>query len=68
MCLIPLICNLIESTAYMYFLFGVMLDMQTTQRLDNKRSVIEPYGSSYSIVRKDEQFGCIYAKQCVLDN
>ena len=55
----------VESSVYcMQLLFGVMLDMSTTHRLNKIGPSIEPCGTPYLAVRSDEQFESICTKCC----
>ena len=46
----------------MQFLFGVMLEMSATHRLNKIGPSIEPCGTPYLAVRRDEQFESINVK------
>ena len=53
----------VKSSAYcMQLLFGVMLDMPATHRLNKIGPSIEPCGTPYLAVRRDEQFESICTK------
>ena len=55
----------VESSVYcMQLLFVVMLDMSTTHRLNKTGPSIEPCGTPYLAVRRDEQFESICTKCC----
>ena len=56
----------VESSAYcMQLLFGVMLDISATRRLNKIGPSIEPCGTPYLAVRRDEQFDSIRTKCCL---
>ena len=49
----------------MQLLFGVMLDMSATHRLNKIGPSIEPYGTPCLAVRRDEQIESINLKCCL---
>ena len=49
----------------MQLLFGEMLDMSATHRLNKTGPSSEPCGTPYLAVRRDEQFEAIYTKCCL---
>ena len=56
----------VESSAYcMQLLFGVLLDMSATHRLNEIGPSIEPCSTPYLAVRRDEQFESTCTKCCL---
>ena len=51
-----------SSVYFMQLLFGVILDMSVTHRLNKIGPSIEPCGTPYLAVRRDEQFESICTK------
>ena len=46
-------------------IFGAMVDMSATQRLNNVGPFIGPCGKTYLPVTKDEQFKSVCTKRCL---
>ena len=56
----------VELLAYcMQLLFGAMLDMSAIHRLNKIGPSIEPCGTPYLAVRREEQFQLICTKCCL---
>ena len=64
--LILQVCRVVESSACcMQLTFGLMLEISATHRLNKIDPSIEPWGTPYLAVRKDERFESICIKCCL---